>query len=159
MSSTKYPKEVSQAQMARLLGVSSRTLRDLDFPSRKRGRSRLYEVGPTFARWVEHREEVVRSELGGDQLDARERRAIAEAELAEIRVAEARGRLIPVHRATAVLERIVESLRARVQAIPGSWGPVLVAYDEVPDMVDALDERARELLDVMREELLEELEA
>jgi hypothetical protein len=88
-------------------------------PIRKDG-TRVWVQWPAFMRWRE--QELVRVAVKdanpGDLDSARTRKANAEAELAEIEVAKARGEVVSVADYEAALARVLDRLTARLRALP-----------------------------------------
>ena len=128
-------------------------------PVRKDG-NRVWVQWPAFMRWRE--QELVRVAVQdanpGDLDTARTRKANAEAELAEIEVAKARGEVVSVADYEGALARVLDRLTARLRAMPvrlAHLGPEaeaaaeaeaerivveLSAFDE--DVVDEPEQRA-----------------
>lgn len=88
-------------------------------PVRKDG-TRVWVQWPAFMRWRE--QELVRVAIAdanpGDLDTARTRKANAEAELAEIDVAKARGEVVSVADYEAALARVLDRMTARLRAMP-----------------------------------------
>lgn len=153
---------LNQQDFGALLRLSTRQIRTYTregMPSSVEGNARMY--GADSLAWIiEKREAAIRSEfeitsrdeLELERLKHQTRQAKVNADLAE-------GEVIRRSDALEVFSRIIERLRTRISAVPGSWGPVLVAYDEIPSMVGALEDRTGDLLDVLREQALQELGA
>ena len=77
-------------------------------------------------------EEALRKQVKATPADfeeARARKMAAEAELAELTLARERGRLIPIETHGERLARILERVRARLVALPGSLAPRLVGIE------------------------------
>ena len=117
---------VSMAQLADEVGLVSRTLQLIRAkePSvlvyRERG-SRVEYKQPDCAIALRNREaEKVRREAApAVSLDeARTRKALAEAELAEMEVARARGETVSIADYEAALGRLLDRLTARLRAVP-----------------------------------------
>jgi phage terminase Nu1 subunit (DNA packaging protein) len=128
-------------------------------PVRKEG-NRVWVRWPDFMRWRE--QELVRVAVQeanpGDLDTARTRKANAEAELAEIEVAKARGEVVSVADYEGALGRVLDRLTARLRAMPvrlAHLGPEaeaaaeaeaerivveLAAFDE--DVVDEPEQKA-----------------
>ena len=128
-------------------------------PVRKEG-NRVWIRWPDFMRWRE--QELVRVAVQeanpGDLDTARTRKANAEAELAEIDVARARGEVVSVADYESALGRVLDRLTARLRAMPvrlAHLGPEaeaaaeaeaerivveLAAFDE--DVVDEPEQKA-----------------
>lgn len=139
-------------------GLSLWTMRP-GAPVRKDGNKTLVQW-PAFMRWRE--QELVRVAVKdanpGDLDTARTRKANAEAELAEIEVAKARGEVVSVADYEGALGRVLDRLTARLRAMPvrlAHLGPEaeaaaeaeaerivveLAAFDE--DVVDEPEQRA-----------------
>lgn len=104
-------------------------------PARKSGRN-VWVQWPGFARWREQQlvDQAKREASPSVSLDeARTRKALAEAELAELEVAKSRGEFVAVADYEAALARILDRLTARLRAMPvrlSHFGPDVEAAAE-----------------------------
>jgi hypothetical protein len=82
---------------------------------------------PDCMRWREAqlREQGRREVSPTDESEARARKLAAEAALAEIELARARGEVVPVADVERELGQVLDGLRARVLALPGKYAPRL----------------------------------
>ena len=119
MSSERY---VEREEIAFLLEVTPRTVTNWvkahkDFPSRVDGKARTFPVLKCLA-WKRDRAVAEAMTSAGptaptDMEQATLRKAIADAELAEVKLARLRGELIPVDVAAREIERAFSRVRAR----------------------------------------------
>jgi phage terminase Nu1 subunit (DNA packaging protein) len=116
--------EIRAAEAAARLGLTAQAIGQWaaksGAPVRKDGTA-LWLKWPAFARWRE--EQQVKNALAElaptVSLDeARTRKALAEAELAELDVAKARGEFVSVADFEAALARVLDRLMARLRAMP-----------------------------------------
>jgi len=115
--------EIPSAEAAKRLCVTQQALgmwtNRPGAPVRRDG-TRVWVRWPEFMRWRE--QELVRVAVAdanpGDLDTARTRKANAEAELAEIDVAKARGEVVSVADYEAALARVLDRLTARLRAMP-----------------------------------------
>lgn len=117
------PTEIPSIEAAKRLGMTQQALgmwtNRPTAPVRKDG-NRVWVRWPEFMRWRE--QELVRVAVAdanpGDLDTARTRKANAEAELAEIEVAKARGEVVSVADYESALARVLDRLTARLRAMP-----------------------------------------
>ncbi len=97
-------------------------------------------------RWWGEYQERATSPNAKKHGDHRERKAAAEAEMAEIQLAQIKRELIPVAEIMPPIERRLTVLRQQLLAVPSKLGPVCNPSD--PDLArKTLDEGIRQLLD------------
>lgn len=77
---------------------------------------------------------------------ARTRKTEAEAELAEIELAKARGELIAVSEVEAEVGALLDGLRSRLLAVPGKYGPVMVGKRTPAEGQAALEAMVTEVM-------------
>jgi hypothetical protein len=126
--------EITAAEAGRRLGMTAQAIGQWvnrpGAPARKDGRN-TWIRWPDFARWRER--ELIDEAMPGDLDTARTRKANAEAELAEIEVAKARGEVVLVADYEAALGTILDRLTARLRGLPvqlASAGPEAEALAE-----------------------------
>ena len=95
--------------------------RTAGMPFTKAGRIRLSEA----VRWLRDRAAKDRPKIGASE--ANERRAAAEAELAELKVAKERGDVVPAAEVYAAAEEEVLRYRTAVQQMASSEAPLVAA--------------------------------
>ncbi len=84
-----------------------------------------------------------------DVADATRRKLMAEAELAEHKLAVARGEVVPAVQVEAAWARHLAPLRAKISAIPGKWARSLVGKAKPNQAQAALVPLVQELLAVL----------
>jgi phage terminase Nu1 subunit (DNA packaging protein) len=145
--------EITAAEAARRLGMTSQALgvwcTRPSAPVRKEGRNVLVQW-PAFARWRER--ELIDEAMPGDLETARTRKANAEAELAEIEVAKARGEVVLVADYEQALGTILDRLTARLRGLPvqlASAGPdaEALAETEVERIIVELSQFDEDVID------------
>jgi phage terminase Nu1 subunit (DNA packaging protein) len=145
------PKEryVTRAEIAELLGVEERTITNWikkhpEFAAltRVRGTSRTFPVQKCL-QWDKDRAVAdaissVQPPAPDDMYEAERRRAIADAELAEIKVAKAKGELVDASAAAHEASRTMDRIGARLRSIPGEFAPQITAPLSMPEAVAIL---------------------
>ncbi|MDB4906375.1 MAG: Phage packaging protein Nu1 [Gemmatimonadetes bacterium] len=150
---------VGRKEIADLLGVSQRTItsyiqKHSDFPSKLDGKDRSFPVRLCLE-WKERRvvSEAVSSmaptEEGG-LADAERRQAIANAGLAEHKLALARRQVVDVAVAAREFRNTLSRIRSRLQAVPGEHAPQLLNLRTIAE--------AHHKLQAMVDQVLEELQ-
>jgi phage terminase Nu1 subunit (DNA packaging protein) len=150
---------VSREEIADRLGVEPRTVTNWvrnhsDFPSRVEGRSRSFPAQKCLLWFIDRKvADAVSSMLPPQQtsmVDAELRKAVADAELAELRVQKLRGEVIPVEMARKELRLIFTRLRARLISAPGEYAPQILNLGTVADAVLKLREVCSNLIAEMQ---------
>lgn len=110
----------------------------------------LYEW-PAFNRFVRERSAEVAAEAvrPQDYDEARTRKVAAEAELAELQLAEQRGDLIRIEDAAKIADDAFDRIRARLVAVPTKEAHRLVGLTKTPKVVTVL----RAVVNTVLEEL------
>lgn len=152
---------LTRAELAERFGKDIRTITNWiaeGLPQRSRNGEIVYSW-PDCREW---REAQIRTDArltrhhGGSEdkkLEAAElqlRRYRAEAEMAELEVAERRGQLVTVNYMATEFERIVQSLRAQLLAIPTQWAPRLDKCKTTLDRQLVLREEVNALMPILR---------
>jgi hypothetical protein len=110
-----------------------------DFPSRVSGRDRTFPVRRCL-QW--QRDRIVADAIAdvappapSNIVDAELRKAIADAELAELKVARMRGDLVAVQVAAKEIRDAFSRVRARLLSTPGEYAPQILHLEEMPKAV------------------------
>lgn len=105
-------------------------------------------IWPDFPKWREA--ELLRKEreaaAPGDLKEAQTRKMAAEAELAEMELATARGAMVAVTDVAGRLAKILERVRSRFVAVPGKLAPRLVGVETAMEARGVLEEAVGEIL-------------
>lgn len=151
--------ELSVTEVAEKLGISYQAVgvwaAKPGAPTRSAG-TKVWLKWPAFARWREQQMvETARREASPTvSLDeARTRKALAEAELAEIELAKARGEVVALSDYEAALGRILDRLSARLRALPVR---LLHLGPEVETAAESEAERIVEELHAWNEDVVED---
>lgn len=148
----------SREEIAEILGVDVRTITNYvrqhsEFPNRVDGKRRLFPIARCVAWKINHDVADAIAAMAPpaptDEKNANKRRAIAEAELAEIEVKKARGEVIEVAVALKEIERNNTRVASRLLSVVGEYTPQLV---NLPTMVAAAS-KLRELTSAILVEL------
>lgn len=128
------------AEAGRRLGMTAQAVgmlaQDTAAPVVTRGGRRLCRW-PEFPQW--YRQKLSRPEKPRDQEDAKTRKLAAEAELAELNLAVARGDFIAVEAVRGMVGPVFDTIRAKLLAIPGRVAPQMVAARTLADARDGLE--------------------
>lgn len=141
-------RQVSRAEIARRLNLSEKRITQLvkegrlkdgtAFPSRVDGRSRTFPSDRCFEWYVRFKQEEALQRAAPAEPDnlrtAELRQAIADASIAELKLAGLRNEVAPVEEHRRELRRILGRVRSRIIAIPGTYASQLLG---VPTMADA----------------------
>lgn len=104
---------------------------------------RLSEVIPWRER-TRGREE--RPDVAAEQA----RKLRADADLAELKVREMRGELVPVSKVERDMERLCAMVRSRVLSVRGRWAPKVMRLETMAEATSTLDALAADVLDALR---------
>lgn len=142
--------EVNQKEFAALVGLSARQVRNLEdegLPHEAEGNRKSYPL-PEAVQWYiqRKREEVVREFEKADYKQAKARREMARARMAEIDLAKEEGRLISKEVVDQTYGEAMDQVRAALMNMPGRWGAQL-GFDEPRKGEEILKRIARETLD------------
>ncbi len=140
--------------IARLLNLTvrhvQRLARDGVLPTVGRGRYPLVACVHAYIKYWQDRAAGRGFEAEAGSLDAaRTRKTVVETQLAEIQLAEAQGRLIPIEQFKSELTRCCEALSARVRGLGQYIGDVQLAKTDA-EAADLLDRITDELLRALR---------
>jgi phage terminase Nu1 subunit (DNA packaging protein) len=156
MSADRY---VSRDEIAFLLDVEVRTITNYvkrygdEFPSRVNGRDRTFPVRRCL-QWKQDRLVAdaiadVAPPAPSNIVDAELRKAVADAELAELKVARMRGDLVAVQVAAKEIRDAFSRVRARLLSTPGEYAPQMLYIEALPKAVVTL----RAMVDTVLAEL------
>lgn len=148
----------SREEIAEILGVDVRTITNYvrqhsDFPNRVDGKRRFFPIARCVAWKINHDVADAIAAMAPpaptDEKNANRRRAIAEAELAEIEVKKARGEIVEVAVALKEIERNNTRVASRLLSAVGEYTPQMV---NLPTMAAAAG-KLRELTSTILAEL------
>lgn len=146
---------LTQKALAGRLALTTRQVRNLHdegLPREESGQYPWPEARDWYIEFKQH-EHVRRLGYENGKAEsfekARARKTSAQAQLAELQVAERRGLLVPIDVVSATLSLVCERIRQQLLGIPDRWALQLVGVDE--------EEAARAVLDLAVSETLEEL--
>lgn len=146
---------VNREKLAELHGVEPRTVTNWvnstpACPSHVEGRNRWFDTGEVF-RWLIAREvgkalENVVAPPPDDIVEAERRKAVAEAMLAEMKVAEKEGSVVPLDIHEAAAAALGERVMAVIQNIPSTYTLDLERVGVAPADAQAVLERIGDAL-------------
>lgn len=146
---------VSRAEIAARLGLSERQVTNLvrsgrladgtPFPSRVRGRTRTFPTDRCFAWYIRFKQEealerAATRESPTNMQEAELRKAVADAEMAELRLATMRGDVVPIEQYRRELHRTLSRVAARFASVPGEYAPRILEPLDMPRAVKLLRE-------------------
>lgn len=119
--------------------------------SAKPGAPVVLEAGRRWARWPEfpiwYRGELQKGrERPADFEEAKTRKMQAEAELAELTLEEKRGEVVGVGVFREEVQRVVQTVRAQLLAVPGRMAPRTAGVASLADSQQAWDAAIRDVL-------------
>lgn len=152
---------LTKEELAERLGITTRSVTNYvqeGMPQRTKSGRPVYSWPDCREWWTKKIREDGRStrEAAGDEdrkeqmAEARLRTALAEAEAAELDLAERRGQLVTVDFMRGEFERMAQALRARLLALPTAWAARLGACETTIDRQLALQDAVNELLPVLQ---------
>jgi phage terminase Nu1 subunit (DNA packaging protein) len=131
----------SREEIAEILGVDVRTITNYvrlhsDFPNRVDGKRRRFPIARCVSWKINHDVAAAIAAMAPpapkDLADAEKRRAIADAEFAELRVMKIRGETVAAGDAAKEVAKAFARVRARFVATPGEFGPRFVNVESLP---------------------------
>lgn len=155
MSAERY---VDREEIAFLLGFEPRTItnyvkRHPDFPSRVSGKTRSFPVQRCLTWQRDRLAADAAAEAAepppSDLAQAEQRKAMADAELAELKLAKLRGDVVAVQAAAKEIRDAFTRVRARLLSTPGEYASQILHLEELPKAVLVL----RALVDTVLAEL------
>jgi phage terminase Nu1 subunit (DNA packaging protein) len=142
---------LSRKEFAALLGLTTRQVHNLEaegLPCHAEGIRKFYPM-PDAARWYYDRKlERAKADMAPtDYNEARNREMLARAEMAELDVAKARGRLMDLDDAEELVTRPLANLRAGLLGLPGR----IAAELPLPavDVLDIVEPLVHELMQAL----------
>lgn len=152
---------VNGTQLAEMYGVDRRTVtnwlqEEPPCPSKvgKRGVTRTYDTADV-AKW--HAERAARKALANRPVVASDlaldeaRKAKADADIAEMKRDQLRGKLTDNEVTLQVVDRAFHQVRSRVVSVRGRWAPRIVGLTSVAEATKVLDEMATDILAALNE--------
>jgi phage terminase Nu1 subunit (DNA packaging protein) len=141
---------VSQTELARILGLGTRQIRNLEaagMPHESQGNAKAYPI-PQAVQWYVgfKSEEAAKKAAPQDLEEARLRKLAAEASLAEYELAEAEGSMIGVEEIDKILGPPLTALRAKLLNLPGKLAPQLLACRSLAEIRTLLDSSIAEAM-------------
>lgn len=126
--------QLNQTELAEWLLLSTRQVRNLEaegMPVKSDDGKKFYVWSDVFAWYLERKQQEAIERAGGKagsgMQGAELRKAVAEAELAELRLQKLRREVVPIAEYRGELGRILGAVRARIVGMPGEWAARCVA--------------------------------
>lgn len=145
--------KLTKKEFADAIGVSPSQVDNLvtdGVPRIKEGRR--YYYGLDAITWYFQRKlDRISSQRPPALDEAKARKELAEAELTEMRLAQARKELVPIDLAQEELGFVLDKLRARLLNVPGRYAPMIIALKNYGEAKLKLDQIIHEaMLELMR---------
>ena len=141
----KNPKLCNLSEIAEIVGVERRTvasrLKNIE-PAVDRGTGGKYWRFPDVVQYFEDQ----LFEHTTENRDAKERKMLADAVLAEIEVAEKRSQLAQMQDVEHEIEQMVTVIRSAMLNIPKKLSPILATIDDINECTDILEREIYECL-------------
>jgi phage terminase Nu1 subunit (DNA packaging protein) len=137
---------VERAEIAFLMEVDVRTItnwvRSAEFPSRVKGNHRTFPVLKCL-RWKIDRDvadavTAMAPPPPDNLFEAEQRKAIADAEMAELRVAKFKSELVDASVVGKEIDRAFNRVSARLKSTPGEFAPQLLQQLSMPEAIAIL---------------------
>lgn len=144
-------KLVSREEIAEILGVDVRTITNYvrahsDFPNRVDGKNRRFPVARCVAWKIDHDVASAIAAMAPPApqtlIDAEKRKAIADAELSELKVQQMRAEVVPIADSIREVERAFSAVRSRLMSVPGEYAPRFLNLTSMPAAVMQLRDLA-----------------
>lgn len=129
---------VNQAQLAAVLSLTTRQIRNLQdegMPSRAVGNQRQYDLRQVVPWYVARKQEEAKPER---KSEADARKALAEARLKELDLAEREGELVPLAVHRRVMGEVFDDVRSNLLNLPGKVAPQLTGLTSPREAVAIL---------------------
>lgn len=147
-------KAVTAAELCDLLGVKHPTVSSwvaAGCPHRKRGTRYEFVVSEVSDWRLDRAKRTARDETAPDEAAERARKMRADADYAELRVAERRGELVAADEVERAHERLCGVVRSRVLAIRGRWAPRVLGLAAIAEATSVMDALAADILAALQE--------
>ncbi len=142
--------ELTAKEFADLIGISTRQVDNLvveGLPRVKRPKRFMYPAAKCVRWYLEWKlERAKREKAPAPSSNAKDRKMLAEAKLAELDVAVREGALIALETVEGELAGILQRIRARLLAAPQKFAPRLVGLRSIPETLVALEPCIAELM-------------
>lgn len=150
-SRTLEPEWLDKVTFGQRVGVGRRQVENYlaeGLPSRKEGNKHRIPWAEGFAWWLAHRDRTGgrRGPEGAELEDAKRRRELAAARLAELELAKAEGALVAREDAEGWVADLFSILAAALQRAPNQWAPKLVRVETVAETRRLLEQLADAVL-------------
>ena len=144
--------DVSQIELAQLLGRTSRTVAHWTEEGLPRNRNGSYPLGRCI-RWALERAEGLHA--GQTVVEARRRHELAQAELAELELAKRRGEQVAMADVLSEFGRLAGTIRAILLAAPGKHAHKLLGARSLAEAQGVLEDVVREILANLKSVMLD----
>lgn len=143
-------RKINQIELSEIIGITVQQIIKLEKDGVfNRNGEKLYTLPDAVSEYISYK---VKSELRkkqGDDIDigeANRRKAIAQATLLEIEVAEKEGKLISLAEIRKEVEYIATSFKNKTLGVPSKIAPALIGIETIAEIKSILDDAMYELL-------------
>lgn len=148
--------ETNQKNMAKILGVTTRTIRNLEdegiFEQLESG---LYSIPSVVQSYLEYKISSVPG--NSDMMAERQRLVRITADRKDLQLQREKGDLLRADRAMAVWGAVCQSIRAKLLVIPTKVAPLVMPMKTIPEIKDRIETAIYEVLSEISNPDLEEL--
>lgn len=144
-------RKINQIELSEIIGITVQQIIKLSKDGVfSRDNEKLYSLPGAVSEYVAYKvKSELRKKQGGDDVDINEanrRKAIAQATLLEMEVAEKEGKLISIEEIRKENEYILTSFRNKTLGVPSRISPALLGLETIAEIKSILDDAMYELL-------------
>ena len=144
-------RNINQIELSEIIGITVQQIIKLEKDGVfNRNGEKFYTLPNAVSEYITYKvKSELRKKQGGDDVDiaeANRRKAIAQATLLEMEVAEKEGKLISIEEIRKENEYILTSFRNRALGVPSRIAPALIGLETIAEIKSILDDAMYELL-------------
>ncbi len=144
-------RKINQVELSEIIGITVQQIIKLEKDGVfNRNGEKFYTLPNAVSEYITYKvKSELRKKQGGDDVDiaeANRRKAIAQATLLEMEIAEKEGKLISIEEIRKENEYILTSFRNRTLGVPSRIAPALIGIESVAEIKSILDDAMYELL-------------
>lgn len=148
--------ECTQQEAADRLNLTTRQVKNLadqGMPTRSKQGKVVYPFPDCFVWYLDYKiGKAVEKAAPNSMAEAEQRQAIAEAQLAELKLERERGKVVTVEEAAGAVEELLGQLRATILTVPNRMASRVVGLKTLAEGTRVLDGLVAELLAVLSQE-------
>lgn len=144
-------RKINQVELSEIIGITVQQIIKLEKDGVfNRNGEKFYTLPNAVSEYITYKvKSELRKKQGGDDVDINEanrRKAIAQATLLEMEVAEKEGKLISIEEIRKENEYILTSFRNKTLGVPSRISPALLGLETIAEIKSILDDAMYELL-------------